>query len=279
MINRREILQGFGASAALALLPELSKAGKLHQPSAKFTYSLNMATIRGHNLGFIQELEVASNAGFRAVEIWMDRLQAYIEKGGTLSDARKRIEDIGIVVENCIGFAPWIIEDPAKRRQGLDQMKREMDMLAQIGCKRNAALPGGATDGAVIDLKQVAERYRVILELGVQMGVIPQLEMWGFSKNLSRLSEVMFVALESGHPAARVLPDIFHMYKGGSSIETLPLVNSSAIEILHINDYPKNLSAGVITDADRIYPGDGVAPVKRMLEILQDPKRPLVISL
>ena len=89
----------------------------------------------------------------------------------------------------------------------------------------------------------------------------------------------MFVALESGHPSARVLLDIFHLYKGGSSIETLPLVNNSAIEILHLNDYPKNLATSAITDADRIYPGDGVAPVKRVLEILQNPGRPLVISL
>ncbi|MEO5889368.1 MAG: TIM barrel protein [Ferruginibacter sp.] len=278
MINRRDILKGFGASAALAVLPGFSKAGKLNKPAASFTYCLNMATIRGHNLDFIQELEVASKAGFHAVEIWMDRLQTYVEKGGTLKDAKKRLEDLGIVVENCIGFAPWIIEDQAKRSAGLDQMKREMEMLAQIGCKRTAAPPGGATDAPVLDLKLVAERYRVILELGVQTGVIPQLEMWGFSKNLSKVSEVMFVALESGHPAARVLLDIFHIYKGGNSIETLPLINSAAVEILHMNDYPKNLTAAVITDADRIYPGDGIAPVKRVLEILQNPVRPLIIS-
>ncbi|MEP7107166.1 MAG: TIM barrel protein [Ferruginibacter sp.] len=279
MINRRDILKGFGATAALALLPDLSKAGKLYKPAASFTYCLNMATIRGHNLGFVKELEVASNAGFHSVEIWMDRLQTYVESGGTLKDAKKRLEDLDIVIENCIGFAPWIMADQAKRRQGLDQMKREMEILAQLDCKRTAAPPGGATDIAALDLKRVAERYRVILELGDQTGVRPQLEMWGFSKNLSRVSEVMFVALESGHPSARVLLDIFHIYKGGSSIETLPLVNSSAIEILHINDYPQNLAASAITDADRIYPGDGVAPVRRVLEILQNPGRPLIISL
>lgn len=279
MISRRGILKGFGASAALALLPELGKAGKTFKPLASFNYCLNMATIRGHELGFVKELEVASKAGFHAVEIWMDRLLAYLENGGTINEAKKRLEDLDVVVENCIGFAPWIVDDPAKRSQGLDQMKREMGILAQLGCKRTAAPPIGATENTLLDLTRVAERYRVIVELGVQTGVIPQLELWGFSKNLSRVSEVMFVALESGHPSARILLDIFHIYKGGSSIETLPLIDTSAIEILHINDYPKNLPATAITDADRIYPGDGVAPVKRVLEILQNPGRPLIISL
>ncbi len=177
-----------------------------------------------------------------------------------------------------IGFAEWIAENEATRIAALEQMKREMEMLAQIGCSRTAAPPMGATGTPVLDLKKVAERYRTILELGDKTGVVPQLEMWGFSKNLSQVSDVMYTAIETGHPSARVLLDIFHLYKGGSSINTLPLINNSAIEILHVNDYPGNLSASAITDADRIYPGDGVAPIRRVLQILKNPERSLIIS-
>lgn len=130
----------------------------------------------------------------------------------------------------------------------------------------------------MLDLKQVAQRYRAVLEIGDSTGVIPQLEMWGFSTNLSRVSEVMYVALESGHPSAKVLLDIFHLYKGGSSMGSLPLVSSSAIDILHMNDYPANLPAVNITDADRIYPGDGIAPIRSVLQTLQSPKKPLILS-
>jgi sugar phosphate isomerase/epimerase len=238
-----------------------------------------MATIRGHNLGFVKELEVASKGGFRSVEIWIDSLQTYLTNGGSLKDAKKRLDDLGVTVQNCIGFAQWIVEDETKRKQGLEQMKREMDMLAQIGCKRTAAPPAGATIDPVLNLKQVAERYRAALELGDQTGVVPHLEMWGFSKNLSRVSEVMYVALESGHPSAKVLLDIFHLYKGGNSIDTLPLINTSSLEILHLNDYAANLPAGSITDADRIYPGDGIGPVKKVLRILKNQDKPLIISL
>ncbi len=279
MIKRRELLKGLSATAGAFLLPRLIEGKTTNKLANTFSYCLNMATIRGHNLGFVKELEVAAGAGFKGVEIWIDSLQTYLNKGGSLGDAKKLIDNLGLRVEGAIGFAKWIAEDEAQRKQGLEQMKREMDMLAQIGCKRIAAPPAGATDAPVLELKRVAERYRAILELGDKTGVVPQLEMWGFSKNLSRVSEVMYAALESNHPAAKVLLDVFHIYKGGSGIDTLSLVSKTAVDILHLNDYPPNLPASSITDADRIYPGDGVAPVRRILQILGDENKPLVISL
>lgn len=277
MINRRELLKAFGVTAGMSFLPRTGKA-EAKQASASFSYCLNMATIRGHHLGFIKELEVASNAGFRSVEIWLDSLKTYLDHGGTTREAKKHLDDLGLKVENAIGFAQWIVEDESKRKEGLIQMQNEMELLARLGCKRTAAPPMGATETPVLDLKRVAERYRAILKLGDKTGVVPQLEMWGFSKNLSRVSDVMFVALESGHPSAKVLLDIFHLYKGGSSLDTLPLISHSAIEIFHVNDYPANLPASAITDADRIYPGDGVAPVRPVLHTLKNQDRPLIIS-
>lgn len=274
--TRRAVVKAIGASAGLALLPTVSPA----QPAAPaaFTYCLNLSTIRGHKLGFVKELEVASRAGFRSVEIWMDTLQTYLQNGGKVADARKRLADLGIKAESAIGFAPWIVDDETTRTRGLELLKREMDILAELGCHRTAAPPAGATDKPGLDLKRAAERYRAILELGEKTTVVPHLELWGFSQNLSRLSEVLYVATESGHPAARVLLDVFHLYKGGSSLDSLPLVGKSALEIFHVNDYPANLTPSVITDADRIYTGDGVAPIRRILTAVRHPDRPLIIS-
>ncbi|MEJ7767728.1 MAG: sugar phosphate isomerase/epimerase family protein [Chitinophagaceae bacterium] len=277
-MNRRQLLQSLSTSAAILSLPLVSRSAIKPNIADAFTYCLNMSTIRGHKLGFIKELETASKAGFRSVEIWLDSLQTYLNNGGTLKDARKRLDDMGMQVENAIGFAQWIVDDEAARNKALEQMKREMDMLAQIGCKRTAAPPAGATSLPLLDLKRVADRYRAILVLGDQSGVIPHLELWGFSKNLGRASETMYVAMETGHPSAKVLLDIFHLYKGGSALETLPLMNQSAVEIMHINDYPANKPSDTIVDADRIYPGDGVAPIQKVLKILNSTERPLVLS-
>ncbi len=67
-MNRRKLLKALGITTAASFLPHFSEAESSPQPpNASFAYCLNMATIRGHNLGFIKELEVASNAAFPLV--------------------------------------------------------------------------------------------------------------------------------------------------------------------------------------------------------------------
>ncbi|GAB2573277.1 sugar phosphate isomerase/epimerase [Spirosoma areae] len=249
--------------------------------ASPFTLCLNMSTIRGQKLGFVKELETASKAGFRSVEVWINTLEDYLKGGGTIADARNRLSDLGIKIENAIGFAPWIIDDEAARAKGFEQLKREMGMLAEVGCQRVATPPVGAQapGSPKIDLYKAAERYRAILELGDKTGVVPQLELWGFSPNLNRLGELMFVAIESGHPSARLLLDIYHLYKGGSGNVSLPLVGKSAIEVFHVNDYTADFTREKITDADRVFPGDGVAPIKETLKLIKRTDRPIVLSL
>jgi len=280
-ISRRKALQFIGVTAAGVSVVQQAEGNmmKTKLPSKPaFTYCLNMATIRGHKLGFIKELETASKAGFPSVEIWIDSLQDYFNNGGTIKDAKKRIDDLGLKIENLISFNEWVVDDEQTRKNGMEQMKKEMGMLAELSCKRLAATGKGATDTSIPDLKVIAERYRTILELGDSFGVVPQIEMWGFQKNLSKVSEVLYIATESGHPSAKILMDVFHIYRGNTSLDTLHLMSPTAVDILHMNDYPANFPYQTITDADRIYPGDGVAPLKRILQILRRTDQPLVLS-
>jgi sugar phosphate isomerase/epimerase len=127
----------------------------------------------------------------------------------------------------------------------------------------------GATKDPV-DLFAAAERYRALLEVGRQQGIVPQVEVWGFSKMLSRLGEALFVAVESGHPDACLLPDVYHIFKGGSDFAGLGLLGPRAVHVFHLNDYPAQPPRETITDADRVYPGDGIAPLDRILGTLRD---------
>ena len=156
----------------------------------------------------------------------MASLEEYVKGGGKLSDLRKHISDAGLTVEDAIAFSEWIASDDARRAQGLEQAKRDMDMVAQIGGRRIAAPPRGATDLPRLELGVIAERYRALLEAGQQIGVVPQLELWGFSKNLSRLGECVCVAMETGHREACVLADVFHLYKGGSEVNGIHLLGA-----------------------------------------------------
>lgn len=78
-INRRSALQFIGATAGVALVNKTEGGILKTADKQPFIYCLNMATIRGHKLGFVKELEIASAAGFGSVEIWIDSLQEHLK--------------------------------------------------------------------------------------------------------------------------------------------------------------------------------------------------------
>jgi sugar phosphate isomerase/epimerase len=250
-----------GAGLLLAAPTASAYAADARPKSEPFRYCLNMGTIRGQNLTLVEEIETAAKAGYDGIEPWLRKIDAYVKEGGSLKDLGKRIADLGLTVESAIAFSQWIVDDDAKRAQALEEAKRNMDAIAEIGGTRIAAPPAGATDQNDLDLLQAAERYRALLELGDQMGVVPQVEVWGFSKSLSRLGEAVFVAIESGHPQACLLPDVYHVYKGGSDFGGLRMVAGNSIHVFHANDYPADPPRETINDSHRVYPGDGIAPL------------------
>ena len=120
-----------------------------------------------------------------------------------------------------------------------------------------------------MELLKVAERYRALLEMGRQAGIVPQLELWGRSKTISRMGEVAFVLVEVAHPDACTILDVFHVYRGGSDFAGLRMFNGDALHVFHMNDYPADPPREKATDADRIYPGDGAAPFAQILRDLR----------
>ncbi len=232
----------------------------------RFWSSLNTGTIRGQKLGLVGEIEVAVKAGYDAIEPWTGTIEEYRNSGGSLEDIRKRCQDAGLKVCSAIGFARWAVDDDAQRAEGVEQLKREMDMLARIGGTHIAAPPSGVNRPEVkLDLDAAAERYRVILDAGRDIGVIPQVETWGSSANLSHVAEALYVAVKSGHPDACVLSDVYHMYKGGVEPAAMKLPGRSAVHCFHMNDYPADPPRATITDAHRVWPGDGIAPIGEIL--------------
>jgi sugar phosphate isomerase/epimerase len=244
-----------------------------------FRYCLNTSTIRGQKLGIEKEVEVAAQAGYDAIEPWVHGVDAYARAGGNLRDLRRRIADHGLTVESAISFSRWIVDDDTERAKAFEQSKREMDLLAQIGGKRIAAPPAGATREPGLDLLKAAERYRELLEAGDAVGVVPQVEVWGSSKNLHRLGQSMFVVLESGHPKACLLPDVYHIYKGGSDFHGLKMLSARTVQVFHLNDYPADPPRETIGDRDRVMPGDGIAPLTQILRDLRDNGSRAVLSL
>ena len=269
MISRRSLLQSSLAVSGAAVLPVVAAADSpvAVQP---VRFCLNTSTVRGQKLSVPQQIDLAATSGYDAIEPWIRDLDAYVEQGGRLPDVKKRLDDAGLAVASAIGFAEWIVDDDDRRRAGLETMRRDMQTLAAIGGSHIAAPPIGMhmPDSPPIDLDAAGERYAAVLDLGRELGVTPQLEVWGFSPNLSKLAEVLYVAAAAARADACVLPDIYHLHRGGNSFDSIGMLSGAAVHCFHLNDITMADDPSTLTDADRVYPGRGDAPIATVLRTL-----------
>lgn len=263
-MNRRDLLKLSGMATVAAAIPQTLTAAET-PPAGNFRFCLNTSTISGQKPGLLKSIEIASKAGYDGMELWINDIKEYIKQGNTIQSLASILKDKNIVVEDAMSFTSWMVDDEAKRKAGVAELEEEMKMVAVLGCRRIAAPPAGMQPGDAIDFQKAGARYREILDLGRKYGVMPQLEFWGSSGTLFNLGQALAIAAAANDPDARILPDVYHLFRGGSGFNGLKLVNGKAIEIIHINDYPASKPAPEQTDADRVYPGDGAAPLKQIL--------------
>lgn len=274
-MNRRNVLQTLGVTAGLTVASSAAFASK-KKPKNKFRFSLNTSTISGQKLGIEKYIDIAARAGYECIEPWIGDLKAYMDNGGSLRNLKKLLDDSKLTVVNAIGFAPWMSDDDGQREAGFRQMREEMEIMAALGCVRIAAPAAGVK--TVPDLYKVGERYRALLELGRQTGVRPQLEIWGASV-FSHIGQAMMAIAVANDPDVRILPDVYHLYRGNSGFESLKMIDGNVIEIFHMNDYPGNIPREQMEDKDRVYPGDGIAPLKQIIADLTAMEGAKILSL
>lgn len=267
MLNRRELLKLSGAAMSATLLPGTSIANET-APKGPFRFCLNTSTISGQKPGLTGMIDIAAKAGYDGMELWINDIKDYL-KNNSVESLAKLLSSKKLVAEGLISFTSWMVDDEEKRKAAVAELEEEMKIMSALGCRRIAAPPAGVTKDKPIDFQKSGERYREILNLGRKYNVIPQLEFWGASGTLYNLGQALAIAAIANDPDARILPDVYHLFRGGSGFDGLKLVNGKAIEIIHINDYPGNKPVNEQTDADRVYPGDGAAPLKQILSDLK----------
>ena len=277
MITRRQVIKTLALTPAVGALSLGTQAQASKQEETRFIFSLNTSTVRGQKLSLPKLIELAARAGYQGLEPWMMEIESYLKEGNSIASLKKLANDAGITLVDCIGFPTWMAQDEEKSKAGFIQMEKEMGILAELGCTRVAAPAIGAE--APLDLLKAGERYKKLLDLGRKTGVMPQLEFWGAYPAFFHLSQALAVAAAADDSDAKILADVYHLFRGGSGFEGLKLIDGQAISIFHLNDFPKDIPRTSQQDKDRVFPGDGAAPLQSLSDTLRKKGGEIVLSL
>lgn len=254
------------AGGAVGAVRDASAADMPYQKgTSPWPLCLNASTIRPTPVE--EKIKAAGAAGYDAIELWTQDLDQWVESGRDLEDLRKTIEDRGMFCANVIGLWDCMPEGEEAYRQSLDGTKKRMEMAAAAGSRHIAVLP--LPDRTPFDLKYATEKYRELLILGLEeFGIHPVMEFVSVFKGLRNLGQCLAIAIDADHPMARILPDAFHLYNGGSGFKGLEHVPGSVIANFHWNDVPAGLAPGNLKDSQRILPGEGMLPLVESLKVL-----------
>jgi sugar phosphate isomerase/epimerase len=228
-----------------------------------FQYCLNSSTIRP--VPILKKIEIAGKAGYTAIELWHDDIDAHLANGGTLNEIRKAVDDQGLDVPTTIYLKGWFETTGKTHIEELDECKRRMAQSVAVGAIHVIAGP----PAGMADHDLGARNYRELLEIGLAMGVKPAMEFLGFVDDINTIEDALEVITKAGNAAGTVVLDPFHIFRGGGSLESIAKLRGDQVAIMHFNDSPADRPRETQHDKDRVYPGDGHLDLKRELNLLR----------
>lgn len=236
---------------------------------AKRGYCLNTSTIRNCGLSPIEEIQLAAQIGYDGIELWTAEIFRHLSGGGSLDDLRAALESNGVQAVNLIAFFAWAEPDKIEREAALEEARVVFQMAAALNCRYVAAPPAGVREMS-IPAADLAPRYAALQKATEDTGVLPLLEFWGGASTLGTLQDALDVLDALGDPDARMLADVFHMSKSPGSEPLLSRLRGEQLGLFHVNDYPKADDPMSLNDSDRVYPGDGCAPIADIVRRLDE---------
>jgi len=225
--------------------------------------ALNGATTMRADLSI--DILAASAAGYDLLEIWSAKLYGYLESR-TIADLKAEFDAAKIKPYSINSIEHITFRSP----EDYAKIKGECETLSviagQLGCPYIVVvpgkLPGGATNTVIIE-----ESVRVLRELALiaeQYGVGLAFEFLGQAdcsvQTLDLCNEI--VEKVDRENVGNVI-DTFHFYAGDSTLEAIDTMRPEKLFVFHIND-AENLPKGELTDAQRLYPGTGILPIREI---------------
>lgn len=230
---------------------------------SEFTYCLNTSTIQPTPL--LDKVAIAGRVGYKAIEPWNDEIDLYLKQGGSIRELKSALSDAGLKVVSMIALGGWITADGDEYATVLDECRRRMSQAVALGSPHIVASP----PNEVVDLGRAAERFGELMRIGRSLGVEPSMEFLGFVAGIKDVATAWTIAKNCGEPFTTVVPDVFHMMRGGGSIDDLLTLQGDQISCFHINDLPANPDPLVQTDYDRVMVGEGIADLPRVIANLR----------
>ncbi len=212
------------------------------------------------------DIRIAGEAGYAVLEITATKLDAFL-KTHSIADARALIDAARLKAHAINSIEKINFRDAAGRAEVLARTRQLSEYAQALACPWIVAVPGPAPTGtkweAVRD--DTVTSLRAMSEIAAPFGVHLAFEFLGFPWcSVQTAAQGWEIVKATDRANVDMVIDTCHFYAGGSTLDSIRAIDPKKLAIFHINDV-EPMPKAEITDANRLFPGDGVIPLKDII--------------
>jgi sugar phosphate isomerase/epimerase len=217
---------------------------------------------------FAEDVEACAGGGFAALEVWLTKLEQHLA-AHSADDTRRMLSEKGVRLAAAAYQGGLLLSQGQQRKVHFDDFRRRLELCQGFGIGTMLvvadfvqAVDPTALERAVVSLAQAGQ-------WAAGFGLRLALEFRGADTFCASLDTAVRLAAACGEPNVGICLDVFHFFKGPSKEADLDLLtpdNLFWVQACDLAGVPRELA----TDADRILPGDGDLPLRKLLGKLRD---------
>ena len=211
-------------------------------------------------------MEGWAKAGIKAAEPDLVKAREH-EMANGAGSARKLMDDLGLVAYSSSNQLS-LEESGEQRAQAVENLKWKVAMAESLGATR-IVIPSAANQPHVMaDYEQVYANLNECGEIAKPHNVALMVEFTRNSRLINNIRTSLDVVRTVNHPNIKFMLDLYHFWAGPSKFEDLDMINPGEIHHVHFADTPRQPPVEVAEQKDRAFPGEGIAPLQRILNKL-----------
>jgi len=219
------------------------------------------------NAPFEKDVEDYSAAACRTVEIWLGKLETYLEQH-TLDDVRRLLTENEVAAPVAAFQGGLLISQGDARREHWKHFAQRLSLCREL--KIATLVVAGDIVGPLTgqDIERVRHSLTDAARQAGEQGVRLALEFQSHASFCNNLQTAAALVSEVASPNLGICFDAFHYYAGPSKLEDLAylsVANLFHVQLCDLAGLPRELAA----DADRILPGDGDFQLEAILDVLR----------
>ncbi len=217
---------------------------------------------------FEADIPAYARAGWDAVELWLTKLEAFLDGGRTLTEARSMLDGEGVRAVGAASQGGLLTARGPEGAAHWEHFRRRLDLMAALGVGTMVVTAEFAAAPGADDLDRLVASLAEAAELAGSSRVRLALEFQKGAAFCNCLETAVALVASTGSTNLGICLDLFHFHAGPSKLEDLGYLNVDNLAWVQVSDVG-GVFRELATDSDRILPGEGDLPLDPIFDHLQ----------